>query len=138
MERVVAMLLAGGQGRRMDALCLARPKPALPFAGSHRVIDFTLSNCLHSQIRRMAALVDYRRLEMAGYLRRWQAADGTGSVDILMPRTGSYLGTADAVYQNLDYLDAARPTWCWYWPGTTSTGWTTATWWTSTGGRAPT
>ena len=107
MERVVGMLLAGGQGKRMDALCYGRPKPALPFAGTHRVIDFTLSNCIHSQIRRVAALVDYRRLEMAGYLHRWQAANSTGQVDVLMPRSGSYLGTADAVYQNLDYLEAA-------------------------------
>ncbi len=105
MERVVGMLLAGGEGKRMDALCYGRPKPALPFAGRHRVIDFTLSNCVHSQIRRIGALLDYRRLEMAGYLGRWQAANPAGKVDVLMPRTGSYRGTADAVYQNLDYLN---------------------------------
>jgi len=99
------MVLAGGRGKRMDDLCYGRPKPALPFAGRHRVIDFTLSNCVHSQIRRVAALLDYRRLEMAVYLKHWQAANPMDKVDSLMPRRGSYLGTADAVYQNLDYLD---------------------------------
>jgi glucose-1-phosphate adenylyltransferase len=107
MERVVVMMLAGGQGKRMDALCYGRPKPALPFGGRHRVIDFTLSNCVHSQIRRMAALLDYRRLEMAGYLERWQTANRGGKIDVLMPRVGSYAGTADAAYQNLAYLDGS-------------------------------
>ncbi len=106
MDGVAVMLLAGGQGRRMDALCLARPKPALPFAGSYRVIDFTLSNCQHSEFRRVGALVDYRRLDMAAYLEDWQAANRTATVDVLMPRKGSYLGTADAVYQNLEYIDS--------------------------------
>ncbi len=105
MERVAAMLLAGGRGKRMDSLCYARPKPALPFAGSHRVIDFTLSNCIHSEIRRIGVLADYYRFEMADYLQRWQAGNSLGKVDALMPRGGSYAGTADAIYQNLDYLD---------------------------------
>ncbi len=58
MERVLEMILAGGPGRRMELLCYLRPKPALHFAGKLRVIDFSLSNCIHSQVRSIAVLVD--------------------------------------------------------------------------------
>jgi glucose-1-phosphate adenylyltransferase len=102
----VALILAGGRGKRMDILCHLRPKPALPFAGRFRVIDFSLSNCIHSQINAVAVLVDYQRADMNDYLRRWRSANGTmGELSILPPKVGSYAGTADAVYQNLDYLD---------------------------------
>jgi glucose-1-phosphate adenylyltransferase len=102
----VALILAGGRGKRMDILCHLRPKPALPFAGGFRVIDFSLSNCIHSEITYIAALVDYQRVQMAGYLREWHLANG-GAINLvtLPPRIGSYAGTADAVYQNLDYLE---------------------------------
>ena len=59
MTQTLAMILAGGKGKRMDILCQVRPKPALPFAGRFRVIDFSLSNCVHSQIRNIAILTDY-------------------------------------------------------------------------------
>ena len=60
MEKVLAMILAGGRGRRMNILCHERPKPALPFAGRFRVIDFSLSNCVHSQINDVAVLTDHQ------------------------------------------------------------------------------
>ncbi len=106
MNETLAMVMAGGRGKRMDIFCQQRPKPTLPFAGKFRVIDFTLSNCIHSQIRNIAALVDYQRPAMTEYLKRWNAANSEkGCLSILPPQAGSYAGTADAVYQNLRYLD---------------------------------
>ena len=105
MKRVLALVLAGGQGKRMDILCHVRPKPALPFAGRFRVIDFVLSNCVHSRINNIAVLVDYQRSYMANYLRRWHLANAsTMDFHILDPKAGSYRGTADAVYQNLEFI----------------------------------
>jgi glucose-1-phosphate adenylyltransferase len=105
-RKEVVLILAGERGKRMDILCYLRPKPVLPFAGSFRVIDFSLSNCIHSQITDIAALVDYQRARMSEYLREWQSVN-SGSANLLtLPlRIGSYAGTADAVYQNLDYLE---------------------------------
>jgi glucose-1-phosphate adenylyltransferase len=104
----LAMILAGGRGKRMDVLCQERPKPILPFAGRFRVIDFTLSNCINSGIRNVAVLVDYRRHFLKDYLGNGAAwgLDSRGKLEILEPRSGSYRGTADAVYQNLSYIKA--------------------------------
>ena len=105
MVKPLTMILAGGRGKRMDILCHGRPKPALPFAGRFRVIDFTLSNCIHSEIGEIAVLADFQRLNLSTYLRRWHSLNASHiTFDILLPKVGSYLGTADAVYQNLDYL----------------------------------
>jgi glucose-1-phosphate adenylyltransferase len=105
---VLAMILAGGRGKRMDVLCHERPKPILPFAGRFRVIDFSLSNCINSGIRDIAVLLDYRRHLLKDYLGNGAAwsLDGHGKLEILEPRSGSYQGTADAVYQNLPYIKA--------------------------------
>jgi glucose-1-phosphate adenylyltransferase len=102
----VALILAGGRGKRMDILCDLRPKPALPFAGRFRVIDFSTSNCVHSQVSNVGVLVDYQREHLAEYLDGWYSLNG-GKTDFrtLPPVTGSYAGTADAVYQNLNYLE---------------------------------
>ena len=109
LKRVVAMILAGGRGKRMDLLCHLRPKPALPFAGKLRVIDFSLSNCIHSQVRNVAVLVDYQRSYMTDYLREWAVANGgSARVSVLPPAAGSYAGTADAVYRNLARLDTQK------------------------------
>jgi glucose-1-phosphate adenylyltransferase len=111
MDTSAAVILAGGRGRRMDILCHVRPKPALPFAGRFRVIDFSLSNCIYSQINNIAVLTDYQRSYMADYIRQWnQANTGSAGCRVLEPGGGSYLGTADAVYQNLDYLSEHRAT----------------------------
>jgi glucose-1-phosphate adenylyltransferase len=105
VAETLAMILAGGKGKRMDILCQVRPKPSLPFAGRFRVIDFSLSNCIHSRIRDIAVLTDYQRSHMAKYLRNWRLnKPGIVEFHVLEPRTGSYKGTADAVYQNIDYL----------------------------------
>ena len=106
MKSVTGLILAGGRGTRMDILCTIRPKPTLPYAGIYRVIDFTLSNCVKSGITNIAALVDHQRTEMTRYLRRWHSSNrGIRSLSILHPRNGSYVGTADAVYRNLDFLN---------------------------------
>jgi glucose-1-phosphate adenylyltransferase len=105
MLNALAMILAGGRGTRMDILCHERPKPALPFAGRFHVIDFSLSNCIHSQIHNIALLVDYQRAGMTDYLRRWSSINASDrALHVLEPKYGSYQGTADAVYQNLGYL----------------------------------
>jgi glucose-1-phosphate adenylyltransferase len=104
-EKEVALVLAGGRGKRMGILCDTRPKPALPFGGNFRVIDFSTSNCLHSRLGEVGVLVDYRREHLADYLARWQTANGNTRLSVLPPKTGPYAGTADAVYQNLDYLE---------------------------------
>jgi glucose-1-phosphate adenylyltransferase len=106
VNNTAAVILAGGRGKRMDVLCHIRPKPALPFAGRFRVIDFSLSNCIYSQISNIAVLTDYQCSYMAGYIRQWHRFNaGSANCNVLEPRAVSYLGTADAVYQNLDYLN---------------------------------
>jgi glucose-1-phosphate adenylyltransferase len=110
MKNTVAMILAGGRGKRMDILCHGRSKPVLPYAGMWRVIDFSLSNCLHSGISNMAALIDYQRQYTAEYLQEWRTTNtGGNSLHILEPKQDSYKGTSDAVYQNLDYLRDSDP-----------------------------
>jgi glucose-1-phosphate adenylyltransferase len=105
MNKITSVILAGGQGKRMDILCHGRAKPGLPFAGQFRIIDFTLSNCIHSGISDIAVLIDYQRSYMADYLRAWNTANsGRYSLAILAPKAGSYRGTADAVYQNRHHL----------------------------------
>jgi len=91
----------------MDILCNVRPKPGLPFAGAYRVIDFCFSCCVHSGIRDVAILVDYQRSQIANYLRRWYSANADlANFHILEPKVGSYKGTADAVCQNIEFLQA--------------------------------
>jgi glucose-1-phosphate adenylyltransferase len=90
----------------MGILCQHRPKPNLPFAGIARVIDFTLSNCIHSEITDIAVLTDYQRTNLTTYLSGWRCRNvGSHGIRILEPSNGSYLGTADAVYQSTGYLE---------------------------------
>jgi len=105
VERTVAVIMAGGRGKRMDVLCHVRPKPALPFAGKFSVIDFALSNCVYSGIGDLAILTDYQRSYLARYLRAWGLANAVQTFRVLEPEAGSYKGTADAVFQNLPYLN---------------------------------
>ena len=105
MGRTVAVIMAGGRGKRMDSLCHFRPKPGLPFAGKFKVIDFTLSNCVYSGIDELAILTDYQRSYMAKYLKKWGLTNSGMTFHILEPKSGSYKGTADAVFQNLPYLN---------------------------------
>ena len=106
MKRALAMILAGGRGKRMDIFCDQRPKPVLPFAGKYRVIDVTLNNCVNSQIKDIAVLVDYQRTSIIDYLNLWKLDNNQKSeISILQPNSSSYIGTADAVYQNLGFLE---------------------------------
>jgi glucose-1-phosphate adenylyltransferase len=105
MEKTVAVILAGGKGKRMDVLCRVRPKPALPFGGEYSVIDFALSNCVYSGITDLAILTDYQRSYLARYLRDWGLSNSVRTFRILEPSSDSYKGTSDAVFQNLSYLD---------------------------------
>jgi glucose-1-phosphate adenylyltransferase len=107
----MTMVLAGGEGRRLWPLTRECCKPALPFGGRHRTIDFTLSNCLHSGMPQVAVLAQYEAASLAGYLEHeWRVAArraGT-SLETWIPRAGhraGYRGTADAVAQNLGRLD---------------------------------
>lgn len=110
MNKVSTMILAGGRGRRMGILCQQRPKPLLPFAGKYRVIDFVLSNCIHSGIRNIAVLVDYERGYLKDYIDDSLSWKPFASIDIntLEPNSGCYQGTADAVYRNRDYLQESN------------------------------
>jgi len=108
-ESIVAVVLAGGRGERMGILCQNKAKPVLPFAGSFRVIDFTLSNVIHSQIANLIVLVDYQRQKIVDYLRHWNTTNtDIKHFEILVPHHGSYSGTANAVYQNLETLERLK------------------------------
>ncbi len=116
MDNVLAILLAGGAGERLYPLTRDTAKPAVPFGGAYRIIDFTLSNCINSDVRRIFILTQYKALELTRHIR-----DGW---NILSPELGEYieilppmkrvsedwyLGTADAVFQNFQSILAERP-----------------------------
>ena len=110
--RVVAIILAGGEGSRLTVLSAHRAKPSVPFAGKYRIIDFTISNCVNSQIYDIAVLTQYRPHslnEHIGIGKPWDLDRNRGGIHLLQPyqaREGQswYAGTADAVYQNLSFL----------------------------------
>ncbi len=116
MKRVIAMILAGGQGDRLSVLSEERAKPAVVFAGRYRIIDFTLSNCMHSGITSVGVLTQYRPRslnEHIGIGRPWDLDRAGGGVFILQPYLGLgpsdwYRGTADAVYQNLNFIEESK------------------------------
>ena len=117
-KEVVAMLLAGGQGSRLYALTSNVAKPAVPFGGKYRIIDFPLSNCVNSGIDTVGVLTQYRPLELNSYLgngQPWDLDRSDGGVHILPPyqRDGEvgtwYKGTANAIYQNIGFLDLYDP-----------------------------
>ncbi|MBI2862471.1 MAG: NTP transferase domain-containing protein, partial [Chloroflexi bacterium] len=106
---VLALILAGGRGTRMGPLCLHRAKPLLPMGIQHRLIDFPIENSLTSGLDHVAVLADYRRQSLVAYIDQRRAArvQPLRQFDILKPASGSYAGTADAVFQNLSYLEAS-------------------------------
>ncbi len=116
-KKIVAMLLAGGQGTRLEALTADVAKPAVPFGGKYRIIDFTLSNCTNSGIDTVGVLTQYQPLLLNSYLSNGSAWDldlKDGGVTVLPPYSASkemrwYTGTASAVYQNLNYIDQYDP-----------------------------
>jgi glucose-1-phosphate adenylyltransferase len=115
---VVAVLLAGGAGERLYPLTRHRAKPAVSFGGIYRIIDFTLSNCINSGLRRIFIATQYKSLSLNRHIRQaWSIVNPELGefVEILPPqkRVGEhwYLGTADAVYQNLYSLEREAPRW---------------------------
>ncbi len=112
----VALVLAGGRGSRLKALTDWRAKPAVPFGGKFRIIDFPLSNCINSGIRRISVITQYKSHSLQRHLQRgWSFLSGQfGEFMEVLPaqqRTGEgwYTGTADAVYQNLDIIRYYNP-----------------------------
>jgi glucose-1-phosphate adenylyltransferase len=110
-KETYALILAGGRGTRLKALTDWRAKPAVPFGGKFRIIDFTLSNCVNSGVRRIGVATQYKAQSLIRHLQRgWSFLDGRirESIDILPAQQQVaerwYGGTADAVYQNLDIL----------------------------------
>ncbi len=116
-KRIVAMLLAGGQGSRLGVLTNQTAKPAVPFGGKYRIIDFPLSNCVNSEIDTVGVLTQYQPLELNAYIGTGQAWDldrSTGGVYVLPPymkQQGSswYSGTANAICQNIEFIDRYKP-----------------------------
>ncbi len=117
MEQTLAMVLAGGVGERLYPLTRAKAKPAVPFGGIYRIIDFTLSNCLHSGIRRIFVLTQHKSLPLDRHLwLGWSPLFRTdlGEFLVTVPPQQRlvrdwYRGTADAVFQNIDLLSHERP-----------------------------
>ena len=116
-KRTIALVLAGGRGSRLHALTDRRAKPAVYFGGKFRIIDFALSNCLNSGVRRIGVVTQYKSHSLLRHLQRgWSFLRNEFNefIDLLpaQQRMGDeswYLGTADAVYQNLDILRAHNP-----------------------------
>ena len=116
MQNVLAILLAGGAGERLSPLTTNTAKPAVPFGGTYRIIDFTLSNCINSDIRRIFILTQYKALELTRHIREgWTIFSGELNefIEAIPPmqriNTGWYLGTADAVYQNIESIVSESP-----------------------------
>jgi len=113
----LAIVLAGGQGERLYPLTRDRGKPAVPFGGSYRIVDFTLSNCLNSGLRKIYVLVQYKSGSLERHINIGWASIFSHELDEWihtvppMLRVGQrwYQGTADAVYQNVYLLEQERP-----------------------------
>ena len=116
--QVLAVLMAGGAGTRLTVLSDKRAKPAVPFAGKYRIIDFTLSNCVNSGIYDVAVLTQYRPHSLNSHIgigKPWDLDRQRGGVHLRQPYQGGsadldwYRGTADAVYRNLDFIQEKNP-----------------------------
>jgi glucose-1-phosphate adenylyltransferase len=110
MTEVLALILAGGRGARLGTLTMRRAKPAIPIAGPHRIIDFTLSNCVNSGVFHIGVLTQYMARSLAPHLEDWSSAAHDHAIRSLAARDDNgYLGTADAVYQNRDVIRSLAP-----------------------------
>ncbi|WP_297438091.1 glucose-1-phosphate adenylyltransferase [uncultured Clostridium sp.] len=116
-KEIVAMILAGGQGSRLGVLTKKLAKPAVPFGGKYRIIDFPLSNCSNSGIYTVGVLTQYSPMELHSHIgigSQWDLDRRDGGVSILPPYQGEkgadwYSGTANAIYQNIPYIDSYDP-----------------------------
>lgn len=116
-KKCVAMLLAGGKGSRLSSLTQNLAKPAVPFGGKYRIIDFTLSNCCNSGVDTVGVLTQYQPLVLNSYIgigSAWDLDRKNGGVTVLPPYAESsevkwYKGTASAIYQNMNYLKQYDP-----------------------------
>ena len=116
-KEMIAMLLAGGQGSRLGVLTANVAKPAVAFGGKYRIIDFPLSNCIHSGIDTVGVLTQYQPLRLNTHIGigiPWDLDRNNGGVTILQPYEKSggsewYSGTANAIYQNMKYIDSYNP-----------------------------
>lgn len=116
-KKCVAMLLAGGQGSRLGVLTSKIAKPAVPYGGKYRIIDFPLSNCTNSGIDTVGILTQYKPLELNDYIgsgKPWDLDRLSGGVHILPPYQSQdggnwYKGTANAIYQNLEFIERYNP-----------------------------
>ncbi|MBR6717874.1 MAG: NTP transferase domain-containing protein, partial [Oscillospiraceae bacterium] len=116
-KEVVAMLLAGGQGSRLYALTKDMAKPAVPFGGKYRLIDFPLSNCTNSGIDTVGVLTQYQPLVLNEYIGNgepWDLDRMNGGVHVLPPYESNsgaswYEGTANAIYQNISFIERYDP-----------------------------
>ncbi|QDU96979.1 Glucose-1-phosphate adenylyltransferase [Lignipirellula cremea] len=117
MIDTLAVVLAGGKGSRLEPLTRDRAKPAVPFGGGYRIIDFSLSNCLNSGIRKMLVLTQYKAMSLDRHInlgwRRFFCRELDEFIDVVPPQQRIdehwYQGTADAVYQNIYTLEKERP-----------------------------
>lgn len=117
VNKVVAMLLAGGQGSRLKTLTKKVAKPAVPFGGKYRIIDFALSNATNSGISDIGILTQYKPYLLNTHIgigSSWDYDRNTGGLRILPPFTSEdggrwYTGTANAIYENIDYIDEIEP-----------------------------
>ncbi len=117
MKDCVGMLLAGGEGKRLGSLTKNVAKPAVPFGGKYRIIDFALSNCTNSGMQTVGVMTQYSPLELNKHIGNgapWGMNGQNGAMTVLSPYTAKnggdwYVGTADAIYQNIHYIDNYDP-----------------------------
>ncbi len=111
MKKVLALILAGGRGTRLDILSENRVKPSVPFAGKYRIIDFTLSNCANSGIYDIAILTQYLPFSLNDHIgsgKPWDLDRRDSKVTLLQPHNEWYMGTADAVRKNIHYIEQVK------------------------------